>query len=90
MVSDKKIFISFSHYKTTGVHDLVERGQFSPHGLDWQDLCRGPINIATYEIYKPWASWFHRRRTEKIFQVFPIMSLWELDHVMVAILIYEL
>ena len=33
MVSDKKIFISFSHYKTMGVHDPVERGQFSPHGL---------------------------------------------------------
>ena len=23
-------------------------GQFGPQGLDWQDLCRGPLNIATY------------------------------------------
>ena len=23
-------------------------GQFRPQGLDWQDLCRGPINIATH------------------------------------------
>ena len=27
-------------------------------GLDWQDLCRGPLHIATYSIYKLWASWF--------------------------------
>ena len=25
-------------------------GQFGPQGLDWQDLCRGPLNIATYYI----------------------------------------
>ena len=23
-------------------------GQFGPKELDWQDLCRGPLNIATY------------------------------------------
>ena len=23
-------------------------GQFGPQGLDWQDLCRGPLHIATY------------------------------------------
>ena len=23
-------------------------GQFGPQGLDWQDLCRRPLNIATY------------------------------------------
>ena len=27
-------------------------GQFGHQGLDWQDLCRGPLNIATYKIYK--------------------------------------
>ena len=26
-------------------------GQFGSKGLDWQDLCRGPLNIATYKIY---------------------------------------
>ena len=36
--------------------------QFGPQGFDWQVLCRGPLNIATYKIYKLWASWFQRRR----------------------------
>ena len=58
MVSEKKIFLSFSHYKSMGVHDPQRRGQFGPQGLVWQDLCRGPLNIATYKIYKPCASWF--------------------------------
>ena len=43
-------------------------------GHGWQDLCRGPLNIATSK--------------EKIFEVFPIVSLWELYMGMVAILIY--
>ena len=37
-------------------------GQFGPQGLDWQDLCRGPLNIDIHKIYKLWASWFQRRR----------------------------
>ena len=45
-----------------GVHYPLGRVQFGPQGLDWQDLCRGPLNIAIYKIYKPWASWFQRRR----------------------------
>ena len=36
-------FLSFSHYKSMGAN-----GQFGPQGLDCQDLCRGPLNIATY------------------------------------------
>ena len=36
-------------------------GQLGPPGLDWQDLCRGPLDIAKYQIYKQWASWFQRR-----------------------------
>ena len=31
-------------------------GQFEPQGLDWQDLSKGPLHIATYKIYKLWAS----------------------------------
>ena len=27
---------------------LLGHGQFESLGLDWQDLCRGPLNIATY------------------------------------------
>ena len=40
--------------------------QFGPMELDCQDLCRGPLNIATYKIYKLWASWFQRRRFFKV------------------------
>ena len=36
-------FFSFSHYKSMGANC-----QFGPKGLDWQDLCRRPLNIATY------------------------------------------
>ena len=36
-------------------------GQYGPQGLDWQDLCRGALNNATYYICKLWASWFQRR-----------------------------
>ena len=25
------------------------QGQFGHQGLDWQDLCRGPLDIATYQ-----------------------------------------
>ena len=55
-------FLSFSHYKSMGVHDSLGHGQFGPKRLDWQDLCKGPLNIATYKIYKLWASWFQRRK----------------------------
>ena len=37
-------------------------GQFGAQGLDWQNLCRGPLHIATYSIYKLWASRFQRRK----------------------------
>ena len=44
-----------------GVHDPLGHDQFGPQGLDWQDLCRGLLNIATYKIFKLLASWFQRR-----------------------------
>ena len=31
------------------VHDPLGRSQFGPQEFDWQDLCRGPLNIATYK-----------------------------------------
>ena len=71
-------FLSFSHYKSIGVQDPLGHGQFGPQGLDWQDLCRGPLNIATYKIYKLWASWFQRR----FFKFFPSIG-------MAVILIYR-
>ena len=30
-----------------GANDPPGHGQFRPQGLHWQDLCRGPLNIAT-------------------------------------------
>ena len=63
---DLNIFLSFSH-DTMGVHDPLGRGQLEPQGLAWQDLSRGPLNIATYKIFKLWASWFQRRRFFKFF-----------------------
>ena len=35
-------------------------------GLDWQDLCRRPLNTAIYLICKLSASWFQRRRLLKV------------------------
>ena len=26
-------------------------GRFGPQGLDWQDLCRGLLDIATYQVW---------------------------------------
>ena len=59
------------HY--TLLHTIyISRG---PHGFRkkdffkfFQDLCRGPLNIATYYIYKLLVSWFQRR----FFKFFPL------------------
>ena len=40
MVSEKKII--------KVKKDCPGHGQFGPQELDWQDLCTGPLNIATY------------------------------------------
>ena len=36
-------------------------GQFAAKGLDWQDLCRGILDTATYYIYQLWILSFQRR-----------------------------
>ena len=36
-------------------------GQFGRQEVDWQDLSRGPLYIATYSTYKLWTSWLQRR-----------------------------
>ena len=41
MVSEKKIFICFSHYKSMGANGPGAWPVWAP-GLDWQDLFRGP------------------------------------------------
>ena len=50
VVSEKKIFLCFSHCKSMGANDPPGRGHFGPQGHDWQDLYRGPLNIATHKI----------------------------------------
>ena len=82
MVSEKNIFSVFPIISTGANPWGVAR--LDTHGLDWQDLCRGSLNIATYTKYM-WASWFQRRR---FFEVFPIISLCELYIGMAATLIY--
>ena len=48
---EKKIFLCFSHCKSMGANDPQGGGgHFGPQGHDWQDLYRGPLNIATYKI----------------------------------------
>ena len=36
---------SFSNYKSMRATDPYVHGKFSPKGLDWQDLCRGPLDM---------------------------------------------
>ena len=38
----------FSHFKSMGANDPPGCDQFGPQELDWQDLCRGALNTATY------------------------------------------
>ena len=38
VVSEKKIFFIFSHYKPMLNNDAAGRGQFGPQGHGWQDL----------------------------------------------------
>ena len=67
-------FLSFSHFKSIGVNEPWGVGKFGPKGHGWQNLCREPLNIATYLRSKLWALWFQRRFVNFFF---PIISLWE-------------
>ena len=44
----KEDFLSFFHYKSMGANDPQGVASFRPQGLELQDLCRGPLNIATH------------------------------------------
>ena len=62
-------FLSFSSYKSIPAIDPHVQDKISPKGLDWQGLCREPLDILNiYAI----TLWFQRR----YFYVFPIISLW--------------
>ena len=58
MVSEKKIFFTFSYCKSTGDDDPRGVANLDPQEHDWQDLCRVPLIIATHKLQKLWASWF--------------------------------
>ena len=46
-----------------------------PGGHGWQVLHKEPLNIATYKIYKLWASWFKKKN---FFKEFPHYCLRKL------------
>ena len=64
----EKILKVFSIYKSMETLDPRVRGSLD----DWQHLCSGPLAIATYQIYKLWASWFQRGR----FLSFSLLELY--------------
>ena len=41
-----------------GANDPQGVASLDPQGLNWQDLCRGTLNIATYKL---WPTLFQRR-----------------------------
>ena len=45
--------------------------------LGWQDLCKGPLDIALYQIYKLWAE-PSMARTLMAHSPFKVLCLWEL------------
>ena len=47
MVSEK-VFLCFSHYKSMGVLDPQGVASLDSRPLDWQDLCYGALDVATY------------------------------------------
>ena len=43
-----EVFKSYSHYKSMRALDPHVHDKFASKGLDWQDLCRPPLDIAIY------------------------------------------
>ena len=51
---------------------LIHRvGQFGFQGLDWQDLCYGALDVASYIL-------IYMVSKKKVFKVSPKISLWKL------------
>ena len=50
VVLEKKIFYVFPIVSLWELMTPPGRGPYGPQGHDWQDLYRGPLNIATYKI----------------------------------------
>ena len=45
------------------------QGHFWPLGYNLNNLGRGPLGKAMYQISKAWAFWFHIRRFLKVFSI---------------------
>ena len=60
MVLEKKSFKAYPIINLKA-NNPQESGQFGPKGPGWQELCKGSLDIATYQIYKLYATWFQRR-----------------------------
>ena len=43
-------FKIYSHYKSMQAIDIQVYDKFAPKGLDWQDLCTRPLDIAIYIV----------------------------------------
>ena len=76
VVSEKRIFSYFSHYKPMLENDAPGAWQIWGPGTRVAGFMKGLLNIDTHKIFKLWVSWFQKRR---LFYVFPIITLWELS-----------
>ena len=75
VVSEKKIFSYFPHYKPMLDKDAPGAWPIWAPGTRLEVFMKGLLNIDTHELSKLWFLWFQKR----FFQVFPIITLWELS-----------
>ena len=88
MVSEKKIFLSFSHYKSTGANDPRGVASLDPRALIGR-IYEGDHYTLLHTKYISCGP--HGFREEDFFKVFPIISLCELyTRIGMAILIFVL
>ena len=76
MVSEKKIFSYFSHYKPMLDNDAPGAWPIWVPGTRLAGFIKGLLNIDTHKIFKLRVSCFQKKR---FFKVFPIITLWELS-----------
>ena len=73
LVSEKFIFYIFSSLHFF-IFRLPEAWPVWTPGLDWQDLCRGPLNIATYKYV---ISGPHGFREDNFLKFFSYIALYK-------------
>ena len=62
VVSEKKIFSYFSHYKPILDNDAPGAWPIWAPGTRLAGFMKGLLNIDTHKIFKLWVSWFQKRR----------------------------